>query len=72
MSEEEVQIHDQYLNDWWFSLDWNTQNKINQLIDPLIKKSACDHEWTDPSTYENDLDKTKLYCFKCDSDKPKE
>lgn len=65
LSEEESLKLYQETDKWLLDLDWNTKFKIKQLLQPLLEHTLCEHEWIDPNTYLNELDKTKMFCFKC-------
>jgi hypothetical protein len=35
------------------------------MLQPLLERTVCEHQWIDPNTYLNELDKTKEFCYKC-------
>lgn len=72
MSAEESRQVEKETNDFLLSLDWNTKFKLRELITPLLNQSKCEHEWVDPNSYDNILDKNFMYCFKCQLIKTKE
>lgn len=65
LSEEESLKLEQETDKWLLSLDWNTKFKIKEMLQPLLERTVCEHNWIDPNTYSNELDKTKLFCSKC-------
>jgi len=65
MTPEEIEEHDQRLEQFWQDLDWNSKNAIMHMLEPFIEKASCNHEWVDPNEYENELDKNTAYCKKC-------
>jgi hypothetical protein len=65
LSDEEVKEFEKELNDFLLSLDLTTKDLIKRLLGPKIEQSICGHEWIDPNTYKNELDKNYLYCRYC-------
>jgi len=65
ISKEEAKRNQKELDDWIMSLDYNTKHHIKEIIVPFIKQNNCFHEWVDPNSYENELDKTKVFCRHC-------
>jgi hypothetical protein len=65
LSKKESKILEKETNKWLLALDWNTKFKIKALLEPIIAQTNCEHDWIDPNTYKNELDKTKLFCRKC-------
>ena len=51
--------------------NWNTKEHIKRLLELYIRQIECNHEWIDPCTYENELDKNYLYCNRCQYKKRK-
>lgn len=70
LSEEESLKLYQKTDKWLLELDWNTKFRIRALLDPFYQQTNCEHEWIDPNTYLNELDKTKEFCSKCYLTKP--
>jgi hypothetical protein len=71
LSKEEFILVEKELNEWLLSLDFNVKSGIKSLLNPLIDQANCQHEWIDPNTYENNLDKNKLFCRFCNLTKNK-
>jgi hypothetical protein len=65
LSKRETKILEKETDKWLLALDWNTKFRIKDLLQPVITWVNCEHDWIDPNTYENELDKTKLYCRHC-------
>lgn len=65
LSKKENKVLEKEINKWLLALDWNTKFKIKALLEPIIAQTNCEHVWIDPNTYENRLDKTKLFCINC-------
>ena len=65
MTDQEVEESNKELDEFWKNLDWNTKNHIKMLLDPYLEKVDCHHDYIDPNTYENNLDKNYLFCRKC-------
>lgn len=65
MTDVEIDQWNKELDEFWNNLDWSTKNDVKRLLDPYLQRVECKHEFIDPDTYENDLDKNYLYCKKC-------
>lgn len=70
MSKKEVKKTINKWNNWFINLDFNTKSNIYNLTNNLLEQANCNHDWIDPNTYENDLDKTKQFCSNCNLVKP--
>jgi hypothetical protein len=71
LSEEESIQSEKEINEWILSLNFNTKARLKEMLEPIIRQSNCTHEWIDPNTYENNLDKSMEYCRLCNLTKPK-
>ena len=67
--EEEISLEEK-LDEFLISLDFNTKSALVRLLTPFLEQLKCEHEWIDPNEYKNKLDKTKLFCRKCNLTKP--
>src|ERR1035437_5393812 len=65
MSEEEREIFDKELNKWINDLDWTTKQNVRSLLLPIMEQRDCRHDWIDPTTYENQMPKDKVFCTNC-------
>ena len=73
MTEKEVQDYNDKIELWWNELDQQSRWKLYHLVtemDSFIQRLHCEHEWFNPNTYENDFDKTKMYCNECSREEP--
>lgn len=70
LTPEEVEAHNEMIESWWNNLDRETKNKLHYFTEYFMKMANCEHDWIDPNSYSNELDKTKLFCRKCPAKKP--
>lgn len=70
LSPEEAVQSEKEVNQFLLSLDYNTKHRIKDMIEPLLQQAHCEHEWIDPNTYVNELDKSEEFCRLCRLTRP--
>jgi hypothetical protein len=65
LTDKEVEEWKKDIDHFFDSLDYSIKNDIKRLIEPILLQCGCNHDWIDPNTYENNLDKNYLHCSKC-------
>ena len=70
MSPEEIQESHKVVDTFLMNLDYNTKYKIKEMLEPLFVQANCEHEWIDPNTYVNELDKSEEFCRHCHLTRP--
>jgi hypothetical protein len=70
LSPEEVAQSQREVDTFLLSLDYNTKYRIKDMIEPLLRQANCEHEWIDPNTYVNELDKSEEFCRFCHLTRP--
>jgi hypothetical protein len=70
LSPEEVTQSQKKVDSFLLSLDYNTKYRIRDMLEPLLQQANCEHEWIDPNTYVNELDKSEEFCRHCHLTRP--
>lgn len=70
LSPEEAEQSKQELDLWIDNVDHNTKQHFRALLTPFLKQIHCFHDWINPISFKNDLDKRHIYCRHCKLQKP--